>query len=270
MTDPATLPIDAGVAEPQARASADAVRWQHIFTAICLLAWFFASWMLPPYLLPGPVAVAREIGLLVGTAALAPHVLASLFNVCASVALAFGFGLLLALAAYYVAPLRLLIHGRLSPVLNAFPAIGWTLIAVLWFGLTQATVIFSVTIILLPFCLINLRQGLDELDSDAIEMAHSFTRSRWRSMRLVVLPLLLPFVFASLRVSFGVAWKVALTAELLGGDRGIGYLVNLAMQDQNTARILAAAVLIVAFVIAVDRFGFAPLQRRLSQSFRQA
>ena len=45
----------------------------------------------------------------------------------------------------------------------------------------------------------------------------------------------LPFLFATLRLNFGVSWKVALTAELLGGNSDLGFLMNLAMQDQNRA-----------------------------------
>ena len=37
-------------------------------------------------------------------------------------------------------------------------------------------------------------------------------------------PALLPFGAATLRIMFGVAWKVALTAELFGGSNGLGYI----------------------------------------------
>ena len=83
-------------------------------------------------------------------------------------------------------------------------------------------------------------------------------------------PLLLPFLIATLRISFGVAWKVTLTAELLGGDRGLGYIVNIAMQEQNTARILAVSLIIVLFVRGVDRYGFEPVQRWLARAYRRA
>ena len=87
---------------------------------------------------------------------------------------------------------------------------------------------------------------------------------------LIVAPLLLPFLVATLRISFGVAWKVTLTAELLGGDRGLGYIVNIAMQEQNTARILAASLLIVVFVRLIDRYGFEPVQRLIARAYRSA
>jgi NitT/TauT family transport system permease protein/sulfonate transport system permease protein len=66
---------------------------------------------------------------------------------------------------------------------------------------------------------------------------------------------------------FGVAWKVTLTAELFGGSSGLGYLINLARQEFDTATIMAAIVIIIAFVHGVDRLVFAPLQNRLSRHY---
>jgi NitT/TauT family transport system permease protein/sulfonate transport system permease protein len=123
---------------------------------------------------------------------------------------------------------------------------------------------------LTPFAIINLRAGLDTLDPELIEMTRGFGRKRVRAFRLVVLPSLQPFIFATLRISFGVSWKVALTAELFGGNAGFGYLFNLARQDYDTPLIFVVIVLIVAFVYAVDRFAFSPVQARLTRHYGSA
>ena len=90
-----------------------------------------------------------------------------------AIAIAFVVGCALAALAHYVWPLRLLIDGRLTPFLNAFSGIGWLFIAMIWFGLNSVTVIFAVTLILLPFTIINVRTGLQELDNDLVELGRS-------------------------------------------------------------------------------------------------
>ena len=40
------------------------------------------------------------------------------------------------------------------------------------------------------------------------------------------MPMLFPYAFATLRISFGVSWKVVLTAELFGGSGGMGYMLT--------------------------------------------
>ena len=83
----------------------------------------------------------------------------------------------------------------------------------------------------------------------------------------MIVPSLYPFIFATLRIMFGVAWKVTLTAELFGGNSGLGYMINLARQEFDTATIFAAIILIIAFVHSVDQFVLAPLQARVSRHY---
>jgi ABC-type nitrate/sulfonate/bicarbonate transport system permease component len=73
-------------------------------------------------------------------------------------------------------------------------------------------------------------------------------------------------MFSAVRVSFGVSWKVALTAELFGGSRGLGYTMNIARQELETSQIYAVIALIVVIVLLGNRLLFDPLQRRLQVS----
>jgi NitT/TauT family transport system permease protein/sulfonate transport system permease protein len=151
--------------------------------------------------------------------------------------------------------------------MSAFSGIGWTLLAVIWFGVSSFTVVFTIVAVLLPFAMVNLREGLMALDRELLEMGRSFGRSRQRGWTLLVLPSLVPFMAATLRIMFGVAWKVALTAELFGGGRGLGYLINLARQDYDTAMLFAVILFIIAAVTAADRWLFAPLERLTTRQF---
>jgi len=58
---------------------------------------------------------------------------------------------------------------------------------------------------------------------------------------------------------------VALTAELFGGDRGLGFLLNLARQDFDTPLILVVILIIIIFVYSTERFVFTPLQNSLAE-----
>jgi NitT/TauT family transport system permease protein len=235
----------------------------HVFTLASLVAWEITSWNFPVYLLPGPYEVARSLWSLLTTPAGLLQAAASVFHVGMALFIAFIAGTVVALLPYYVSGLRLAIDGRLTPFLNSFPGIGWTLLAIIWLGLGLSTIVFAVAIILVPFMIINIREGVRTVDQDLIEMAASFGANRWREFVHIVLPSLFPFMFSAIRVSFGVAWKVALTAELFGGTRGLGYTMNIARQELETPQIYAVIVLIVAIVLLGNRFVFDPMQRRL-------
>lgn len=237
------------------------------FLAIVAIAWSAAAGRVPPYILPAPAEIARAAAGFFGSARQMAHLAATLFHIGSSIAIAFVLGALLALIAHYADWSAPAIHRRLGPFLNAFSGIGWTLLAVIWFGVSTTAVIFSITVVLLPFALVNLREGLVALDRELIEMGRSYGRGRVRIFAALVLPSLLPFAAATLRIMFGVAWKVALTAELFGGSRGLGYMINIARQDYDTATIFTVILFIIIAVVLADRAVFAPIERYTSRHF---
>ena len=105
------------------------------------------------------------------------------------------------------------------------------------------------------------------LDRELLEMGRSFGRGGFSNFAAIVVPALLPFGAATLRIMFGVAWKVALTAELFGGSRGLGYMINIARQDYDTATIFTVILFIILVVYLADRLVFAPLERYTSRHF---
>ena len=64
-------------------------------------------------------------------------------------------GFAVALLPLYAPIFATMIDGRLTPFVNSFPGIGWTMLAIVWLGIGTNTVVFSVTIILLPFMIIS-------------------------------------------------------------------------------------------------------------------
>lgn len=239
----------------------------NLFTVLALLAWWGYAQSVPAYQLPGPLPVALRMADFLVEPQLARQLAVSLMHVSAAIAAAFVIGCVLALCAHYAPASRLLIDARVTPFLNAFSGIGWLFLAILWFGLNSFTVIFAVTLILTPFVIINLRVGLQELDRELIELGMSLTHDPLRRMRKIVLPLLVPYVFAALRTSFGVSWKVVLTAELFGGNAGVGYLLNVARQEFDTETIFAIIAFILLFVALAESLLFRPVQRRLDRRY---
>lgn len=239
----------------------------HLFTLIALGAWAFAATQVPPIALSGPWTTLKALWAFVTNPDQLAHMAYSLLHVGVAIVISFFAGSALAFLAHYVPVTALMIHGRISPFLNAFSGIGWSLLALLWMGATHLTVIFSISMVLIPFALVNMKEGLANLDRELIEMGRSFSRRGLRRFVKLTIPSLYPFMFATLRISFGVAWKVALTAELIGGGSGFGYLFDLARQDYRTPILFVVILLIIAFVYCTDRFGFEPVQRRLQRHY---
>lgn len=256
-------------AAPQQRVQSRAAKaWlMHGFTALVLALWFAASMVSPAYVVPKPLLVAKDVSLYFTDLVHFQHFAASILHVVVSMVLGFVVAGTLALLAFYVPALRLLISERIYPFLNSFTSIGWTVLAVVWFGSGDLVVYFTITTVLVPFIFVNLREGLMALDREIGEMAESFTRNQWRQFWLIILPALFPFIFAALRIAFGLAWKVTLVAELFGDNRGFGYVMYLARDNIETAMIFAVIAIIIVFVSLADRFVFAPLHAAVSRHY---
>ncbi|MGE4239817.1 ABC transporter permease [Ramlibacter sp.] len=244
--------------------------WAHGFTLACLLAWWGASLVLPPYLIAGPVDVVVRAAQFFTNKFDFMNLMVSLFHVVSAVVLACTIGFALALMAYYVPAARLMIRHRWYPFFNSFSGIGWAIIAMLWFGPSHVTVIFAMTTVMVPFVFINVTEGLLALDAELLEMSRSFTRRSWRSFLHIVFPSLLPFLFAALRICAGVAWKSTLLAELFGTNQGLGFMVNQARLAYDCKTIMAVILLIIAVVYITDRLIFSPIQKRLARHYENA
>ena len=228
-----------------------------------VLGWWAASKSLPASILPTPAEVTEQVWLLFTDAVYLGHTAASVVRVLVSVGLALVIGGLLAFLPARIPWARGIVHERIQPFLNSFPSLGWAILAVIWFNVSDFTAIFVQVAILIPFCLINISEGLRELDREALEMGRSFTRARWRIFVNLTLPLLLPYIVGALRIAYGVAWKIALVSELFGTGTGIGYLMGEAQQSAKPALLYACCFAIVLIFFAGEKLALDPLSRRV-------
>jgi NitT/TauT family transport system permease protein/sulfonate transport system permease protein len=242
-------------------------RPENLVVILLLAAWTIASQFVPVYRFPSITSVLAALQDLLFRPDRLSHTLTTLGHIGLSVLLGMLIGLVIAVGVHYWPLGRRAVYQRLNPFLNAFPGLGWIFLAIIWFGLNSVTVVFAITMLLVPFAIINIREGLVNLDSELMEFSQSFTRNRVRTFFRVVVPLLVPFLFGALRICFGVGWKVALTTEMFGGNAGYGYLVSRARHEYDTPLIFAIIILIIAFVYLTDQLFFKVVQKRLQRQF---
>jgi NitT/TauT family transport system permease protein len=228
---------------------------------LAIVGWWLVARRLPPYVFPDVPAVARAMLELVADPRFAVHTAVSVGRIFASVLLALAIGGALAVLPRYVPAMSEFIHGRVKPVLNSFPSVGWALLGTIWFGISSSAVIFIQVAILVPFALINISEGLREISPEEQEMARSFSRSPWRAFALVIFPMLYPYLIAALRISYGVAWKVSLVSELFGAERGLGYLLMEAQTNARVDLVFAICLIIVVFFSMGEKLIVDPLSR---------
>jgi NitT/TauT family transport system permease protein len=232
--------------------------------AAALGAWALGAGSLPEFVLPGPVAVGKRLIALFTEPTFLSHTLASVTRVLLSVALALAVGGGLALLNRAVPAVDWVVRGMVLPFFSSFPSIGWAILAAIWFQPGHFAVVFVQVAILIPFCLINIAEGLRQIDRETVEMADSFTRNRSRIVLWVMAPLLLPYVLGALRIAYGIAWKIALVAELLGATSGLGFLMLQSQGSADMPTVMAACAAVVLLFVAGEKLILDPIARKFA------
>ncbi len=215
----------------------------------------------PPYMLPAPLTVAQEWWDLLASGALWRHLSATLEEGLLGFVLALAVGLVL---GYAVAKVRVL-AAALTPYLTAaqaMPIIALAPLLVMWFGLgLLPKVIICALIVFFPI-LVNTVVGLRSIDPEVVEAARSMGAGAWSLLRYIEAPLALRSILGGVRVGVTLSMTGAVVGEFVASDAGLGYLMNFARNELDSALVLAAALTMVG-VAMLGYLGVGLLERLL-------
>lgn len=215
----------------------------------------------PPYILPGPMPVARAMA--AHLPALAGHLGATLTEILLGLTL----GTLLGSSAALAMILSPLLKRWMLPVLvasQAVPVFAMAPILVLWLGYGMASkVAMAVLIIFFPVAS-SFYSGMRRTDADLLELARIMDARPLKVLTSIIVPSALPSFAAGLRVATAVAPIGAVVGEWVGSSRGLGYFMlhaNARMQIDlmfAALAVLAAASLSLYFLVdqLLDRLVF--------------
>ena len=231
---------------------------------VLVLLWHVAAVLAESRALPPPLEVLAVLAEALASGELLYHLTVTLARVAASFLLAMAFGVAIGIALGRSRLLDRIFDGWLVLFLN-LPALVTIILCYVWFGLVEAAAIAAVAINKIPNVVVTVREGARALDPSYLEMARSFRLSRWRILRYVVLPQLVPFVVAAARSGLALIWKIVLVVELLGRSNGVGFQLSVFFGLFDVAAILAYTLAFVAVVQVIELAGLQPLERRVNR-----
>jgi ABC-type nitrate/sulfonate/bicarbonate transport system permease component len=157
-------------------------------------------------------------------------------------------GLLMGRSAFVAGLLDPLFSGTYAvPKLALFP------IFIFVFGLGSLSKVALVFLECLYPMVIITSQGARNVPKALLWSAGNMGASRWTTLRRVVLPATMPYVFAALRVALPVALIVVVITEMISSADGLGYLVIYSLSSLRTDRMLAIVVVIALIGYLLDK-----------------
>jgi NitT/TauT family transport system permease protein len=223
---------------------------------VFLLAWQVAASLANSRLLPTVIAVLEAMVQQTISGVLPWNLAITLGRVAAAFTLSLLLGSALGIAMGSWRRLDLLLDNTVTVLLN-LPALVVIVLIYIWFGMNEIAAIAAVALNKFPTTVVTLREGARALDPALAEMATSFHMSRWRRLRHVILPQLLPYIFAASRAGLALIWKIVLVVELLGRSNGIGFQIQIYFQLFDVTMILAYTL---AFILVVQLLEWGVLQ----------
>ena len=215
--------------------------------ALLIAAWWLVVVETQSVIFPTPWQVVTGTGELMQNGVLWEHIGASLFRV--------GSGFLLAVA--FAVPLGLWmgwVRGAfttLNPIfqmLRPISPIAWIPIAILWFGVGNASPIFLIFISSVFPMVVQTTSGVHTIERRYLRAAGNFGVSRATLFRRVVIPAALPQIIVGMRIGLGVAWLVVVAAEMIALRSGLGYLIIDSRNAGNRYDLVIAAMIIIGLI----------------------
>lgn len=215
-----------------------------------------------PHLFPGPSTVAKSLWALVVDGRLGVAVLRSMGRLGRAYLISVAIGLPLGMANARLSFFR----NAVKPVvmgLQALPSICWLPLALLWFGLNDAAILFVVVMGSVLAIAIATEDGVNGIDPQLIRVAHTLGVHGPRFCLGVLLPAALPGIVTGLKLGWSFAWRALLAGELLFVSGGLGQLLTVGRELMDVPLVMAVMVVIIAIGIFVDRVFFQTVELRV-------
>ncbi|MGA8760358.1 MAG: ABC transporter permease [Stellaceae bacterium] len=207
---------------------------------------------IPPYILPGPVAIAAALwtdgpsllGSLLVTLRITLAALAAAAILGGAIALLFSLSRLLALSLFPYAVIL-----QVTPIVAIAPLI------IIWVQQPFLALLVCAWIVAFFPIVSNTTIGLNSADRNLLALFRLYGASPAQTLRYLKLPTALPYFLAGLRISGGLALIGAVVAEFVAGtggtETGLAFRILEAGYRLAIPRLFAALFLLSATGIAI-------------------
>ena len=237
------------------------------FFVVLLLIWQWLCQMgfWSPVLLPAPIQVWRYLETAAADGTLFHAALITMRRLVTGYVLGLLFGLPLGLATARWLVLRDTI-GTLALGLQTLPSVCWVPLALLWFGQTEAAMLFVVVMGTVWSVVIATDTGVRNVPPIYRRAALTMGSKRLHIWLKVILPAALPFIVSGMKQGWAFAWRSLMAAEIfvtvLTGF-GLGQLLHFGRELNAMEQVIAIMLVIVVIGLLADKIFFSPIEQFL-------
>jgi len=221
--------------------------------------WGFRAAGVPKYIVPTLTEIWSEFLRALELLDLVRHTSITLY----SVIVGFVLGSLLGMSIGYILGMSPTAEVVLSPYLLALqiaPKVAFAPLFILWFGYTIfPKILVAILIVFFPV-LVNVLGAVRAVDPAMINLARTFNATRWQIFWKIEFPASMAPLFSGLRIGSTLAVIGVTVGELVGGNRGLGFLL-VTGEGQGNAPLVYLTIILLT-VIGIIAYGAVILAER--------
>lgn len=238
-----------------------------VFAAFVLL-WESAGYLgVDPLWVSSPSLVAARLWTIALNGELWRHMQRTLSEAGLGLALAFAVGVPIGMAMARFKYANSVAEPFIM-ALYSLPRVALAPLFIIWFGIDLFSKVMMAFSTVLFIFMLNIHEGLKTIDRDLVDLMRTMKAPRHYVARKVLLPWLVPWVIASLRIGIGLALVGAVVAELVGSSAGLGWYIEHSAGRLDTTGVFTGLVALTMIAVAGNLI-VGLLERRFS-SWRAA
>ena len=237
--------------------------WGAIASILLFIAfWDMGNQIYGDLVLPAPLETFQTLIAMLQDDAVIDEIKITLYRASMGFGISLVFGSTLGLIAGFFATASMMSRPIVT-ILVGMPPIAWIVLAMIWFGMGDETVIFTVVVASFPIVFVGALQGTRTLDGDLKEMADSFALPWHMKFFDIYFPHLFSYLFPAWVSGLGMAWKIVIMAELLATSDGMGASLAVARSQLDTPTALAIVVIMIASLMFIEYIILEPIKREV-------
>lgn len=235
--------------------------------AVIIVIWQIVAWLQlqPTYVLPAPLQVFDALRIQQEQDLLWQSAFNSVRRAVQGFLIAIVIATPIGLALGFYPKLRA-VFGPILTGLQQLPSVAWVPAAIIWFGLSDATIYTVVLLGAVPSIANGLLSGMDQIPPIYLRAGQVMGAKGLGKTVRIVLPAAWPGYLAGLEQGWAFAWRSLMAAELIAVSPalgpGLGQMLDVGRSLGDMALILGAIAMIMAVGILIERLVFYPLRTR--------
>jgi NitT/TauT family transport system permease protein len=152
----------------------------------------------------------------------------------------------------------------LTSMFNPLPAIALLPLALLWFGLGRASLLFVIVHAVLWPLALGAYAGFQGVPATLRMAGRNYGLRGLRFVLQILVPAALPSILSGLKIGWAFAWRTLIAAELVfgttGGQGGLGWYIFQNRNELYTDKVFAGLAAVIVIGLVVENVVFRPLE----------